>query len=331
MNQPPGGNYPPGYPPGYPGQQPPQQGGYGQPQQPQQPGYGQPQQPGAQPGYGQPQQPQYGQPPAQPGYGQPGQQPGYGQQPGAQPGYGQPGQQPGQQPGYGQQPGAPPGGAYGQPGQQPGAPAYGQPPGGQPGYGQQPGGQPGYGQQPGGQPGYGQQPPAGGFGAAMQGCFGGMQQAFGAATAGGARPRVRNAFVSGLLFLIIWVFGSGIINTLAGILELPILYSVGSLVTFACWVWSWVLWVGMAKEARAINPAVQVWTWIFWFLPSIMTRPEIVKAKQMAGSQAPARSFVLYLFFPHFALAKDLNDLADPSGAANAQGMPGMGNMPGMR
>ena len=77
MNQPPGGNYPPGYPPGYPGAQPQQQGGYGQPQQAQQPGYGQP---GAQPGYGQPQQQQggYGQP-QQPGYGQP--QQGYGQQP----------------------------------------------------------------------------------------------------------------------------------------------------------------------------------------------------------------------------------------------------------
>ena len=114
MNQPPGGNFPPGYPPGggYPGQpqqggygQQPQQGGYGQ--QPQQGGYGQP--PQQQGGYGQPPQQQYGQPPQQQ-YGQPPQQQ-YGAPPGGQPGYGQP---QGGPPGYGQ-PGQqnPPGGGFG--------------------------------------------------------------------------------------------------------------------------------------------------------------------------------------------------------------------------
>lgn len=330
MNQPPGGNYPPGYPPGggYPGQ--PQQGGYGQPQQ--QGGYGQPQQQG---GYGQPQQGGYGQPPQQPGYGQPGAapggQPGYGQPgaPGGQPGYGQPQQQPGygqpqQQPGYGQ-PGAAPGGAPGY-GQQPGAPGgYGQP-GAPGGYGQpgQPGGAPGgYGQQPGGygQPGYGQ-PPAGGFGGQMQGAYnqmgGAMQGMPGMGYAGGAgaKPGMRNAFVFGIVPELVYIFVPAIFVGIANAVDVGAIALVGNLVQLGALVWWLMNMLKGLNEMRnaAGNPGfprwpiiIPIYNWIYWLS---MVPKEVQKAKQMRGLQPTSRNLVLYFFFPVFALQSDLNDIA---------------------
>jgi hypothetical protein len=318
MNQPPGGNYPPGYPPGggYPGQ-PPQQGGYGQPQQP---GYGQPGQPQQggygqpapqQGGYGQPQQGGYGQP-QQGGYGQP-QQGGYGQpQQGGPPGYGQP-----QQPQYGQPPGQP---AYGQP---PGQPGYGQPPGGAPpGYGQPQGAPPGYGQPPGGQPGYGQ-PPAGGFGAAMGGAFNQMQQGMqgvpGMGYAGapsGAKPTMRNAFIIGILPMILLGVFPTIFGTIAGITEIYALAHIGNLLNLGVMVWFLLNALKALDEMRnaAGNPAFPRWP-IFIPIYSLiyfltMVPKEVQKAKQMRGMQPTSRHIVLYLFFPIFALQSDLNDLA---------------------
>jgi hypothetical protein len=321
MNQPPGGNYPPGYPPGggYP-----QQGGYGQPQQP---GYGQPgQQQPQQGGYGQPQQGGYGQPQqpgAQPGYGQPGQpQGGYGQQPG---GYGQPPQpgygQPGAQPGYGQ----PPAGqqaAYGQPAQQQG---YGQAPGGQPGYGQ-PGGQPGYGQ-PGGHPGYGQpQQPGGGFGGAMQGAFGQMQQGmqgmpgmgYGAAP-GGTRPTQRNAVMTLLVPFIVMVVGSIVASILVAVTEVGALGLIGNLAVLAGYVMLLLSVIKMTNELKSVtgNTSLAWWPFIipiyqlYWAL--ILVPAEMAKAKQMRGIQKPARGLVVYLFLFPYAFAADLNDMAGAS------------------
>lgn len=312
MNQPPGGNYPPGYPPGggYPGQ--PQQGGYGQPQQ--QGGYGQPQQQG---GYGQPQQGGYGQPPQQPGYGQPG------AAPGGAPGYGQPGAAPGGAPGYGQQPQQP--GGYGQPGAQPGygqpqQGGYGQPPGGAPpGYGQQPQGQPGgYGQQPGG---YGQ-PPAGGFGGQMQGAFNQMGAAMqgmpgmGYAGGAGAKPTMRNAFVFGLVPIIVAVIGSTVFGILASVLEVGAIALLGNLVYLAGMIWFLVNMLKALDEMRnaAGNPTfprwpvfIPVYNWIYFLS---MVPKEVQKAKQMRGMQPVTRNVILYFFFPVFALQSDLNDLA---------------------
>lgn len=296
MNQPPGGNYPPGYPPGgggYPGQQP-QQGGYGQPQQP---GYGQP-------GQQQPQQGGYGQP------GQPPQQPGYGQPPGGAP------------PGYGQPPGGQPG--YGQPGAPPGQPGYGQPPGGQPGYGQPggaPPGQPGYGQ-PGGQPGYGQ-PPGGGFGAQMGGAFGQMQQGMGQMGPGfggapGAKPTMRNAFMFGLLPEILAFVVPQILSGVAQATELYFIAYIGSLINLACGIWLLLNALKALNEMRnaAGNPGfprwpiiIPIYNWIYWLT---MVPKEVQKAKQMRGMQPTSRNLALYFFFPVFALQADLNDMAGP-------------------
>ena len=48
--------------------------------------------------------------------------------------------------------------------------------------------------------------------------------------------------------------------------------------------------------------------WILMALPN-----EVAKAKQMAGSPKPPRSFILYLFLWPYALACDLNEIADPN------------------
>ena len=333
MNQPPGGNYPPGYPPGggYPGQQP-QQGGYGQPQ----PGYGQPGQP--QGGYGQPQQGGYGQPP---GYGQP-QQGGYGQPPQQQGGYGQPAQpqggygQPLQQPqGYGQ-----PQGGYGQPQPQggygqPQAPhqGYGQPQGGQPGYGQpaQQGAPPGYGQPQGQPPGYGQPQgqqasfgqAVGGFGGAMQGAFNQMGQQMGQMGYGGApgtgKPTVRNPYMTLLVPAAVIVAGNIIATILVMATGVGELAYVGNLFGLVGFVLALLSVIKMTNELKAVtaNPSFPWWPFLVPFYDMywmwILVPAEMAKAKQMRGIQKPPRSLVVYLFFFLYAYAADLNDIANGS------------------
>ncbi len=304
---------------------PPQQGGQPPPQQQQQQ-YGQ--QPPAQQQYGAPPaQQQYGAPPAQQQYGAPpAQQQQYGA-PAAQPDYGQ---QPAQQQ-YGappaqQQYGAPPAQqGYGAPPAQQG---YGAPPA-QQAYGQQPPAQQGYGQQQ-PQQGYGQ-PPQQGYGQPQQG-FGGMQQAaFGAAPAPGTRPKPRNALIVGILPFVVATVLHYVIYFVGSITEISAIWYADYPVGLGCGAWIFLLWFGMIKEVKAINPAVQWWPIFIEILIPILVRPQIEKAKQMLGVQAPARNFIMYWFFPLWALAKDINDMADPN-APIPQGLPGMpGGIPGMR
>ena len=292
MNQPPGGNYPPGYPPGgggYPGQQP-QQGGYGQPQ----PGYGQPAQP-QQGGYGQPQQGGYGQPSgAPPGYGQP-QQGGYGQpQPGApqqQGGYGQP-----QQGGYGQ-PGQPQQGGYGQPQGQPGGYGQAQPQGQQAAFGQ----------------------PGGGFGGAMQGAFNQMGQVGYGGAPGTGKPTVRNPIMTMLIPGGIIVAGNIIATILVMVSGIGELGFVGNLFFLVGAVLGLMSVIKMTNELKAVTgnasfawwPAVVPGYNIYW---SVMLVPgEMAKAKQMRGIQNPPRGLVVYLFLFLYAFAADLNDIANGS------------------
>jgi hypothetical protein len=310
MNQPPGGNgFPPGYP--YPGQQPgyPPQGQPGQ--QPQQPQYGQPPQ---QPQYGQPpQQPQYGQPPQQPQYGQPPQQsghpagmdrtlampnaPGFMGQPGGMtpappPGYGAPPQQPGS---YGQ-PAAPPG--YGQPppqqgfGQQPPAGAYGQQPAG--GYGQ-----PGYDQQM--QQGFGQ------MGAAMQGMPGAAQLGMGA----GDSPKKRNAGMLQAIPYACWYIFPVIFGVIASVTEIGVISALGGLTNLVGIILWFVFLIKMSGELKNITQNQQYAAWMILipiYGPAILAQQEMTRAKQGRGIQRPARGLVVYLFFPIYALAADLND-----------------------
>jgi hypothetical protein len=324
MNQPPG--YPPGGPPQYPGQPgfPPQ----GQPQQPQaKPFQGTQLMPGA-PAMPQqaPQQPQYGQPPAPQPYGAPPPQapPGYGQPPPGQPAYGQP--PPGQQP-FGQPP--------------PGQPAYGQPPpGGQPGYGAPPG-QP-YGAPPQGPAGYGLPPTPPGYGPPPGAApYGAPQPGYGAAPnpyaapqgfgapgglalqPGAGKPQVRNAVMTFLLPAIISV-GAVIVGVIlmviGGIAESAILALFGTLVyalgALAGSVIGFISAIKMLGELnRVTNSGVVQWWMLlvpFWgvYVAWIVVPAEVAKAKQMVNAQQPPRGIVVYIFLWLYALAADLNDIA---------------------
>ncbi len=142
-----------------------------------------------------------------------------------------------------------------------------------------------------------------------------MQQGFGPASASpGGRPRVRNAFVVGFLWIIIGVVSNAVFVTLANVLEVGFIALLGQLVFFACWIWSMINWMGMIKEVKAINPEVQWWPIFIPILIPFLVTPQIAKAKQMMGIQVPARNMFLYWVFPQFALAKDVNDMAGQQG-----------------
>lgn len=306
-NNPYGGGPPQGYPPGAPQQgYPQQQQGYPQQQQgyPQQQQYGQPQQPGYPP---QQQQPQYPQQPPQPAYQQ-------------QPQYQQP-QQPQQPQGYGQ-PQQPQG--YGQPQQPQG---YGQQPQQQQqGYGQQP--QQGYGQQP--QQGYGQQPAggyggAGNFAASPQDAvphnpqqFNQALQGFQAGLSGGGRPKMRNPIMTMAIPIGFSILGNIVAVILAFILPNSLigLANLGRLISLVGVVIAILAWKAMADELKSVthNPQFNWWPIIVPVYNLIylltMVPPEVQKAKQMVGAQQPARSNILYFLLPLYAMAADMNDIA---------------------
>ena len=48
-------------------------------------------------------------------------------------------------------------------------------------------------------------------------------------------------------------------------------------------------------------------------IASVKATQKITKAKQMAGSPKPARGIILYWFIGPYALAADLNEVADPN------------------
>ena len=47
-----------------------------------------------------------------------------------------------------------------------------------------------------------------------------------------------------------------------------------------------------------------------WYLMWILTPAQMQKAKQMARCQNPTRGFIVYFFLFPYALAADLNDIA---------------------
>jgi hypothetical protein len=134
--------------------------------------------------------------------------------------------------------------------------------------------------------------PGGGFGGAVGGfgaaAGGAMQQGFGGAMAGpGSRPTIRNPVVT-LLMCFIPIYGL-------------------------------IVWYGMVKELKNFTNDSDFFEfgWIipcyglFWAL-SVLPN-QVSKGKQMAGSQRPANSIVLYIFLAPYALASDLNQIADPN------------------
>ena len=72
---------------------------------------------------------------------------------------------------------------------------------------------------------------------------------------------------------------------------------------------------GMLKELNAVSgsslslfglfvPMYNMW-WLFSIIPG-----EAAKAKQKAGCKTPARGGIVYIMLPGYALASDLNDIA---------------------
>src|SRR6185295_13431635 len=157
-------------------------------------------------------------------------------------------------------------------------------------------------------------PPAGGFGqqpAPM------AQVAFGPMAAGtpGVKPRPQNAFVVGILPLLISFFGSTMLNIIAAILGLYMLSPVGTFVQLGCIIWYAVSAMRALDELRRAtnNPTLARWPTLIPLLGSVYwltTVPgEVRKSKELSGLQPVNQSLFLYLLFPVFAIQRDLNEL----------------------
>lgn len=76
-----------------------------------------------------------------------------------------------------------------------------------------------------------------------------------------------------------------------------------------------MIW-GMVRELNAVSGgsisalALFVPFYNFWWLISVLPG-EAAKAKQRAGSKTPARGGFVYMLFAGYALAADLNDIAE--------------------
>ena len=75
----------------------------------------------------------------------------------------------------------------------------------------------------------------------------------------------------------------------------------------------------MLKELKGVTNDNEFWIWgwlipcygIIWVLSKLPA--QVTKAKQMRGVQKPTRSVIFYFFLTPFALAADLNEIADPN------------------
>jgi hypothetical protein len=148
--------------------------------------------------------------------------------------------------------------------------------------------------------------PGGGMGAAMG--------AFGAAAAGGARPTKRNPIVTYLISIAGFIALQILVNVLVFVLPLSmlgILSLVVNLLNIGAYVWFCLVISGMMKEAGAVvNEQLPAWLPFVPIYNSIKAHELVTRAKPMAGSQVPARNIVLYVLFPSYFLAADLNDIA---------------------
>ena len=108
-----------------------------------------------------------------------------------------------------------------------------------------------------------------------------------AMTGPGQRPQIRNPIVT-LLMMFIPIYGL-------------------------------ILFYGMIKELRDFtqDQGFFMWGWLIpcysliWFLSVLPA--QVGKAKQMAGSPKPPRGAIVYLLLAPYALAADLNEVADPN------------------
>lgn len=132
----------------------------------------------------------------------------------------------------------------------------------------------------------------------------------------GAKPTVRNPIMV-LVIPLALIIGGSIIGTILGMI-VGVLGYLGTLISLVGMVYAMIQTVGMLRELGNYTQDTEFnWWWIF--IPclgiyfALMKVPEqVTKAKQKAGIEQmkPTRGLVLYLFVWPFALANDLNDIA---------------------
>jgi hypothetical protein len=196
-------------------------------------------------------------------------------------------------------------------------PGYGQPP-------QGPYGAPQQGYPP--APGYGQ-PGAGGQAVAQ--AFGQMQQGIAQAGVamglqpGALKPRVRNALMTFLVPLLLFVGGMVLVGGGIGVAmatESPVIATIAGLLAFAVFVFATIVALvsifRMLGELNSVTRSNAVPWWLLlipiynYYVAWVLVPNEVTKAKQMTQVQAPTRGIVVYIFLWMYALASDLNDIA---------------------
>jgi hypothetical protein len=132
----------------------------------------------------------------------------------------------------------------------------------------------------------------------------------------GGAPKVRNPLMT-FLIPVGTMFGGGFLGGLLAAID-PSLGLIGNLIYFVGLVLFYVFAWGMTSELKNVtqNPDFHPW---FLLIPClniyfmlIKVPEEVTKAKQMVRSSTPTRSIVFYFFLFHYALASDLNDIAQP-------------------
>lgn len=149
----------------------------------------------------------------------------------------------------------------------------------------------------------------------MQAGMGAAMGAFGAGGAGG-KPSVRNP----ILVLVLpfgLMFGGAILSAILGMIAWFLVF-VGTLVTLAGVLLMLVYMIGMLRELGSYTRDPDYsWWWVFipllqYYFLWIVVPAQMSKAKQMAGveAQKPTKGIIFYVFLAPWALASDLNDIA---------------------
>jgi hypothetical protein len=138
----------------------------------------------------------------------------------------------------------------------------------------------------------------------------------------GAKPKVRNPVMTLVVPIGAFVVGA-ILMTVAGILStVPVLPTILSLVAAVAYLAGTVIGlmsaVGMLRELQNYTQDAEfVWWWLFipclgTYFALLKVPEQVNKAKQKAGiaQTKPARGIVFYVFLWLYALANDLNDIA---------------------
>jgi len=132
---------------------------------------------------------------------------------------------------------------------------------------------------------------------------------------GGPGPNKRNPIVTLAMPYAAYVVGA-ILGSILGMI-LGILAMIMNLVAFVAFVYLFGAPMSkMLSELKVVTNDQEIAGWMMWvpgisnIMAFLKVQPLMVRAKQMRGSQVPARPNWMYLIVPLFAFSSDLNDLA---------------------